>query len=223
MSDFRKLVVFGNGPAARMAHYYFDRDSEYEVAAFAVDRAYLGGAEEHLGLPLVPFEEVAERYPPSGHDLFVAMGYARMNRARAEKYAEAKAKGYRLASYVSTSCTWLADDPPGDNTMVMEDNTIQPFVRIGSNVVLWSGNHVGHESVIGDHCFLTSHVVVSGFVRVGDYSFLGVNATIRDGVTLAPETLVGAGAVITRDTVERGVYVPPRSVLLDRRSDEIEI
>ena len=43
-----------------------------------------------------------------------------------------------------------------------------------------------HGSAIGDHAFLTSHVVVSGHVTIGPYSFLGVNSTLRDGIALAP-------------------------------------
>jgi len=44
-------------------------------------------------------------------------------------------------------------------------------------------------------------------VRIGPYCFIGANATFRDGVTVAPECIIGAGAVILKDTVERGVYI----------------
>jgi hypothetical protein len=50
-----------------------------------------------------------------------------------------------------------------------------------------------------------------------------VNATIRNGIILAPETVVGAGAIIMRDTVEKGVYVPKRAELFPKRSDQVEI
>jgi UDP-3-O-[3-hydroxymyristoyl] glucosamine N-acyltransferase len=105
----------------------------------------------------------------------------------------------------------------------MEDNTIQPFVRIGNNVTLWSGNHIGHDSTIGDHCFLASQIVVSGRVTVGPFSFIGVNATLRNAITIAPMTLIGAGAVIMADTVEGGVYLAPRATLVEKRSDQIKL
>src|SRR5438309_2581476 len=170
-----RLVIFGAGDIARLAHYYFTRDSEHEVVAFTVDQQYLG-AESFIDLPLIAFEEVVERYPPSDYKMFVALSYTRMNRVRAEKYARAKEYGYGLVSYVSSRCSFLTDYPVGDNCFILEDNTIQPFVRIGNDVTLWSGNHIGHDSVIEDHCFITSHVVVSGNVVVGSRSFIGVNA-----------------------------------------------
>jgi sugar O-acyltransferase (sialic acid O-acetyltransferase NeuD family) len=217
-----KVVIFGAGDIAKLAHYYFTHDSEHEVVAFTVDRDYLKG-DVFLDLPLVDFEEVVKRYPPGAHKMFVALSYAMMNKVRAEKYFKAKELGYELVSYLSSKCSFLTDEPVGDNCFILEDNTIQPFVRIGNNVTLWSGNHIGHESVIEDHCFISSHVVISGNVRVNQYCFIGVNSTIRNGITIAPETLIGAGATITKDTVEKGVYVPPRSDLLKLKSDEVEL
>ena len=217
-----KLVLFGTGDIARLAHGYFTRDSQHEVVAFAVDAEYLVD-RSFQGLPVVPFEEVTACYPPEGHAMFVALSYARMNRLRAEKFEAARRQGYELVSYVSSRCTFLSEHPVGENCFVLEDNTIQGGVRIGDDVTLWSGNHIGHDSTIEDHCFISSHVVVSGWVRVGSYSFLGVNATLRNSITIAPRTLVGAGAVILDDTVEGGVYVPNRARRLDRTSDDIEL
>lgn len=217
-----RLVIFGAGDIARLAHHYFTTDSPHEIAGFVVDGAYRT-ADTFLGLPLSDAESAASRYPPGEYAMFVALSYAKMNGLRAEKYAAMKAGGYRLESYVSTRCSYLAQAPPGDNCFILEDNTVQPFVTIGSNVTLWSGNHIGHDAVIEDHCFITSHVVVSGYVRVGARSFLGVNATLRNSITLGEQTLVGAGAIIMKDTAPRSVYLPERAKLFQKTSDEIEL
>ena len=75
-------------------------------------------------------------------------------------------------------------------------------MTIGDNVVLWSGNHIGHHSKIGDHCFVSSHVVVSGFVDVGPNCFLGVNAAIGNNVRIGADCLVGAGATVVKDIAD---------------------
>jgi len=217
-----KLVLFGTGDAARLALYYFTRDSEHEVVAFTVDREY-ANADNFQELPLVGFDDVVKSYPSRDYKMFVAMGYSKMNRMRAEKYSAAKNKGYDLVSYVSSRCSFLTDFPVGDNCFILEDNTIQPFVRIGNNVTLWSGNHIGHDSVIEDHCFLASHIVVSGHCHIHPYCFIGVNATLRNSITIAEGTLIGAGAVIMKDTSEQGVYLPERAKLFSKNSSEIEL
>ena len=214
-----KLIIFGTGDIARLAHHYFTPDSAHEVVAFTVDRDFKT-ADEFIGLPVCAAEDVVSRYPPAEFRMFVALSYARMNQLRAAKYAAMKAAGYTLESYVSSRCTYLGA-PPGDNCFILEDNTVQPFVTIGSDVTLWSGNHIGHDSVIEDHCFISSHVVVSGHVRVGEYSFIGVNATLRNSITIAPQTLIGAGAIVMKNTRPKQVYLPERAKLFAKDSDEV--
>jgi sugar O-acyltransferase (sialic acid O-acetyltransferase NeuD family) len=199
------VVVFGLGDFARIARVYLDEDSPHEVKAFTVHERYRE-ADELEGLPVVPFERVQETHPPGAFEMLVAIGFSRVNEARAEIYGECKAKGYGLVTYVSSRAMRIGEVKLGDNCFVFEGNVLQPNVRIGDDVVLWSGNHIGHDATIGDHCFVASHVVVSGNVVIGDRCFLGVNATVRDGVRLAPRCVIGAGALIMKDTEEGGVY-----------------
>ncbi|MFZ4289095.1 acetyltransferase [Variovorax sp. HJSM1_2] len=202
----KKLVIFGTGDIAQLAHRSFRLDSDYQVVAFTVDSTFIHESQ-FCELPLVAFEEVVERYPPADYEMFVAIGYSKLNALRKEKYTHAKAMGYRLASYVSSAATVLNDGAIGENCFIFEDNTIQPFVQIGNNVMLWSGNHIGHHSVIGDHCFLASHVVVSGGVQLGVQCFVGVNATLRDRIKIGDRCVIGAGALILSDAEADGVYL----------------
>jgi len=202
----KKLVIFGLTDAAELAHYYFKTDSDFEVVAFTVDEAFRK-VDTFCGLPVVPFERVTETHSPATHHLFVALGYSKLNQVRKEKYSAAKALGYALPSYVSSRATVLNDGRIGDNCFILEDNTIQPFVVIGNNVTLWSGNHIGHHSVIHDHCFLASHIVVSGRVEIGSACFIGVNATLRDHITVGENTVVGAGTLLLASAEAAGVYI----------------
>ena len=202
----RRLVVFGSGDIAELAHFYFSTDSEYQVEAFTVDAEYLT-TDSFCDLPVVPFEDVTRCYPPTDFDFFVALSYSKLNAVRKEKYLAAKALGYRLASYVSSHATVLNQGRIGDNCFIFEDNTVQPFVTIGCNVTLWSGNHIGHHSTIGDHSFVSSHVVVSGGVTVGEQCFLGVNSTLRDHITVGDRCVVGAGVLLLKSAEADGLYI----------------
>ena len=217
-----KIIIFGTGDIAQIANYYFDIDSKYEVVAFTIDSAYIK-QNEFEGKQVIAFENIATTHPPAEYKMFIALSYAKMNTVREAKYHEAKAKGYELVSYISSRCSYLSQFPCGDNCFIFEDNTIQPFVKIGSNVTLWSGNHIGHHSEIKDHNFVSSHVVISGHCVIESYCFLGVNSTLAHNVILAQKTLLGAGAVIAKNTEEGGIYVPPRTVKLEKKSDEITL
>jgi sugar O-acyltransferase (sialic acid O-acetyltransferase NeuD family) len=203
----QQIIVFGTGEIAELADFYFAHDSACEVVAFTVDEAFLKQTEFH-GRPVVPFEQAAEQYPPDRFGFFVAVSYARLNAVRTEKVAAARAKGYRPASYLSSRATVFPGFAPKENCFILEDNTIQPFASIGANVTLWSGNHIGHHSVIEDDVFLASQVVVSGGVRIGQGSFVGVNVTIRDHVTIGKQCVLGAGALVLEDQPDFSVVAP---------------
>ena len=218
----KNLIIFGVGPLAQIAKDYFQDDSEYNVVAFTLDSDYIEDRifEEY---PVVPFDKIEESYDPLDYEMFIAVGYAQMNKFRESKYNEAKNKGYTLASYISSKCSFLSKEKCGDNCFIFEDNTIQPYVEIGDNVILWSGNHIGHHTVVKDHNFISSHVVISGHCTIEANCFLGVNATVGDKIIIAKGSLLGAGVVISKDTEENGVYVAPRAIKLEKSSEQIEL
>lgn len=218
----KQLIIFGTGDIAQIANDYFERDSDYEIACFCVDNAYRKG-NTYLNRPLVDFERIEEVYPPNEFDLFVALSYAEMNKLRERKFNEAIAKGYYLPNYVSPKCNFLSKFNCGMNCFILEDNTIQPYVRIGDNVTIWSGNHIGHHSVIESHNFISSHVVISGHCHIESNCFLGVNSTLAHQVRIATECIIGAGAVISKSTDSQGVYVAPRSVKLEKISSAFKL
>lgn len=201
----KKVVIFGTGDFARVAAVYLREDSPHEVAAFTVHE---NRRADHrlLGLDVVPFETIERTHPPDQFAMFAAVGFKRINRARAEIYAQCKTKGYELISYINSKAIQWGEVSIGDNCFIFENNVIQPFVRIGNDVIIWSGNHIGHDSSIGDHCFIASHAVISGNVKIGSHCFIGVNATFRDGITVAPDCVIGAGALILKDTNPGEVY-----------------
>lgn len=194
----KKLIIFGDSAFAEIAYEYFQKDSTYEVVAFTVNKEYLI-KDSLFDLPVIAFENIQELYPPSQYELFIALVYNKLNRVRISKYNEAKTMGYKLASYISSRAFVWDNVHIGDNTFIFEDNTIQPFVKVGSNIVIWSGNHIGHHSEIKDHNFISSHVVISGFVEIQESCFLGVNSTFQNNISIGKDSLIGAGALITKN------------------------
>jgi sugar O-acyltransferase (sialic acid O-acetyltransferase NeuD family) len=203
----KDLVIFGTGPIAELAALYFHEDAGRRVVAFTVDAAYRQEAT-WLDRPLVAFEQVEEAFSPSAHDLFVAVSYTGLNKLRRARVDAAKAKGYNIAHYVSSRATRFSTFAPDENQFILEDNTIQPFARIGRNVTLWSGNHIGHHSEIADDTFIASHVVVSGGVNIGPRCFVGVNVTIRDHVRIGADCVLGAGSLVLKDIPDGSVLSP---------------
>ncbi|MBF0318710.1 MAG: acetyltransferase [Nitrospirae bacterium] len=216
MAQEKKLIIVGTSAFAEVAYEYFTHDSPYDVVAFSVERNFIQ-ADEMFGVPVVPFEELQIRYNADEHYVFAAISYTRRNKLRTRLYREAKAKGFLIASYISSRAFVWRNAAIGEHCFIFEDNTIQPFVKIGDNVIIWSGNHIGHHSVIGDNCFISSHVVISGFCNVGESCFFGVNSTIANNINIAEDCIIGAGTTILQDTAKGDVYKANASTLLTRK------
>ncbi|GAB4352955.1 MAG: acetyltransferase [Kiloniellaceae bacterium] len=213
-----KLVIFGSAEIAELALFYFTHDSDWEVVAFTVDDDYVK-EDSFQGLPLLGFSEAQKRFPAGDYAMHVALSYNKLNQLREAKYNAAKAAGYCLPSYVcSRSVTW-PDLSVGDNCFILENQTIQPTVKIGNNVMIWSGNHLGHGTQIRDHVYIASHVCISGHCVIGERTFMGVNCTTADFVKVGKDCFITMDASITRDLPDGAVILgaPPTVMEADDR------
>jgi sugar O-acyltransferase (sialic acid O-acetyltransferase NeuD family) len=200
----KDVVLFGAGDFARVASVYLDRDSERKVVGFTVHEAFR--TEPALrGKPVIPFEKLRVEYPPSQIDMFVAVGFRNLNKARAEIYQACKALGYSLITYINSKANLWGEVEMGDNVFILENVTLQPFVRIGCDTLIWSGSFIGHDSTIGSHCFVGPSAAVAGNSAVGDHCFIGINATIRDHVRIGARSVIGAGGLVLTDVAEQSV------------------
>lgn len=140
---------------------------------------------------LVPYEDVV---PRKGLDAIVGIGCSDL-RLRVLAFDELAAAG--------------AIDEPG--TVVFPGGRVGTNVRIGRNVVIYSGAVVEHDSTIGDHAWLSPGVILCGNVTVQARAFLGAGAIVLPGVTIGEAARIGAGAVIHGDVRAGATVYGPRS------------
>ena len=89
------VIIFGTGRFAEVVYCYLEHDSPHKVAAFTASNSEVNERRK-MGLPLVPFEEIEEHFPPGTHKMFIAVGYNKVNQVRAKFYHQAQKKGYDL-------------------------------------------------------------------------------------------------------------------------------
>jgi sugar O-acyltransferase (sialic acid O-acetyltransferase NeuD family) len=216
----QEIVIFGSGELAEVVSYYFENEGGRSVAGFVVDDEFVNESK-FCGRSLVGTSELNKTYDPGEYDAFVATGYSGMNSFRATKCEQLRKLGYNLASFISNKSIIAKNVIYGDNCLILEHNTVQPFTAIGNNVFLWSGNHIGHHSSIGPNSFVSSHCVVSGGVKLGKNVFLGVNCAIADHVEVGDFSLVSAGALVTSDVAEGSVIIASQSRVASVKSHQI--
>ena len=216
MTEKARLVIYGNGNMARMLFHFVNQT--HEVAGFCVDESCIEETEIE-GLPVVPFEEVEQHFPPESHEMLIAVGFADMNEIRAAKYNEAKAKGYRLASYIHPSASVAANVQVGENAIILESVSIHPYSTLGNNVFISSNTNLGHGCKIGDHCWINAGVSIGGDTALESQCFMGVNASASHELSLGQKTFIGANTFIAHSTEPGDVYLPQEGRKFRMNSD----
>jgi sugar O-acyltransferase (sialic acid O-acetyltransferase NeuD family) len=215
-----KVVLFGTSAGTRTTHFALSRDPAYEVVAFTVDRDYIR-EKEFCGLPVLPFEDIQTLRPPDTHKMMVAIYASRMNQTRAEKYSQAKRKGYTLITYIHPRAVVAPGVAVGDNCFISEGAICRPYLKIENDVFVMPGAILGHDTVVGEHCFIGNGAVVMGMVTLEPNCFIGPNATILENLTVGRESLIGGGVVLQESTKEKEVWKAAAPVRLALTSDKL--
>ncbi|HET9361696.1 MAG TPA: acetyltransferase [Vicinamibacterales bacterium] len=202
-STGRKLIIVGAGETAQIAYEYFTHDSPHAVIAFTVEGEYLT-TRELYGLPVIPLDTLVERYPPDQFGAYVAISYNSLNRVRRRLFGLVKDMGFRCESYVSSRALVWPNVAVGENCFVFESCVVQHHAQLGNDITMWAGATIAHRSVIGNDCFIASGAVINGLTRVGERCFIGANSSIADQISIADDSVIGMGAVVTQSIEEPG-------------------
>ena len=99
-------------------------------------------------------------------------------------------------------------------TVLGDDNTIREYVtvsrgtaggggvtRIGSNCLLMASVHIGHDSLVGNHCILANAATLAGHVVIEDYATVGAFSPVHQHCTVGTYAFIGGGTIVTQDVL----------------------
>ena len=85
--------------------------------------------------------------------------------------------------------------------------------RVGDDVLIMTGAHVGHDAQIGDRVILVNHVAVAGHCVLGDDVIVGGLSGIHQWVRIGQGAIIGAVTMVTNDVIPYGLVQGPRGEL----------
>lgn len=94
----------------------------------------------------------------------------------------------------------------GDNNVIREGVTIhrgtiqdRSETTLGDHNLLMAYVHVGHDSVIGNHCILVNNAALAGHVHVGDWAILSGYTLVHQFCHIGAHSFSGMGTAIGKD------------------------
>lgn len=140
-------------------------------------------------------------------DFVVTVGFVKNPSTRIRLFNKVKNTGGRLASIIASSANVSKYATMGEGTVVMHHAFVNAGARIGDNVIINTFANIEHDVVIGAHSHISTGAMVNGCAHIGQSCFIGSQVVIANNVIVADDVIIGAGAVVTKNIEESGVYV----------------
>ena len=214
----KKIVICGTGEFSDIVTDLMERVLQGTVAAYVLDDEYITSSE-YNGKPVIALSKLKEEYPPEEYDAAIGFVGREMFNQRERVFHLLRNWGYKLENLIHPSAI-LSTEHIGCGNIIFENCVLGFHVQFGSGNIMWPLSAINHHGIIGDFNNISPGVSTSGDVTIGSHCFLGNNSTYKNKVMVADYTYVGAGAYIAGDTEAYSVYVPERSIRLDKKSTD---
>ena len=191
-----------------------------KVIAFTIDSKYKK-SEEFCGLPIYPFEQLEQYIDVTNTEILLTIGYNNMNQLRKVKYEECKSRGFMVHTYISQKAI-VYSDKIGEGCIIMPGVYIGPFCMLGNCNIIKACCSLPHHINIGNFNWIAGGCSYGGDVLQGNNCFVGIGSTIRNGISIADKTFVGAHSYLSSDSIYEGAYVgSPAKIISGKKSVEI--
>ena len=126
---------------------------------------------------------------------------------RAAIFESLRIDASRLATVIHPKAVISPLAQIGINVLIMAGVVVTANAVIGDHTVILPNSVVHHDSVIGAYTLVAANVTIAGNVRIGPNCYLGASSSLKNGITLPAESLVGIGANVIQSFPEPCVLV----------------
>lgn len=203
----KDFVIFGNGGFADLIYYYLKSDTPFfkNLKAFVISKEYI--QEKNLnGLSVLEENNFIKNFEPKNTIIVMGIGYINLNKVREKIFLKYKNKGYNFFNYLSSNANIEINEFNFEGVSIFSSCIVQPYTKIGSNVIIRNNCNISHHCNIEDGVFLSNNVCTGGKVVIGKNSFIGLSTIIIDNTKIGINNFISAGSLVTTSTKNDGVY-----------------
>ena len=193
-----KLALFGYGGHAREVASQINK-----IVKFFVDDEYVN---EHTH-PISSFD-------PITHSMMVAVADPK-ERA---KIINRLPKETKYFTFIHPTVLVMDKDTIkiGEGSFIGAYSILTTNIKLGDHAILNRGNHIGHDSVIGNYFSAMPGSIVSGNVTIGEKVYMGNNSSVREKIHISSDVIIGANSTVVKNIITSGTYVGVPSKFLKK-------
>jgi len=188
-----KLLILGAGGHGKVVSEISQLMKQWEEIAFLDDREDIS---EVLGIPIVGKLADLPVLRSEYEYAFVAIG---SNTARLKWTEKLNHHGFKIPILIHPSSTVSTKSSIEEGTVIMAGAVINPDARIGRGCIINTASTIDHDCILqaGVHTSPGTHI--GGTVKIGERTWICIGATIINNIDIGYDSVIAAGAVVTRD------------------------
>ena len=204
----RKLIIIGAGGHGRVVADCAQQQGKYSQIVFLDD--CFDERKENSEWQVVGSVKDFPQYIDEA-DFIVAFGNNRLRKDLLEQLRKAKAN---IVSLIHPSAVVSPHTFIGKGVVVFANAVINIGASIADGCIINTAATVDHDCELHQCIHVSPGANIAGGVHIAQLSWIGIGSTIVECITLADNTQVGAGAVITQSTQANSLYlgVPAKRV-----------
>ncbi|MBE9468635.1 MAG: acetyltransferase [Bacteroidetes bacterium] len=201
----KTLAIIGSGDLGQLIAHHAINDNHFEDIVF-FDDFKTNSENMPYGEIIGKTSDILKAFEGNVFDeLIIGIGYKHFD-AR-QNFFELYNSKIPFATIIHTSCYLDSTVKIGKGSFILPGCVFDKDVVIGNNIVCNISVSLSHDSEIQNHSFLGPNVSIAGFVTVKSRCMIGINSTIIDNITIADDIVIGGGAVVTKNLIQKGLYV----------------
>ena len=195
-----KLLIIGASGQGKDAVDIAIKMKKWETIAFLDDNETV---KTCMGLPIIGRIDDSFRYKEEA-DFFVAIGNNSMREKIQEKL---KLDHFSIVSLIHPGSTIGMDTEIGRGTIIKAGAVINSATKIGSGCIINTNSTIAHDNLIEDYIHISPGANLGGTVRIGKRSWICINSTVINNISICNDCKIGAGTVVVKDITVPGTYV----------------
>ena len=183
-----KLALFGYGGHAREVAVQINKP-----VTFFVDDEYVN----EFTRPITSFN-------PEEYHMMIAVAEP----SERKKIVKKLPSNTEYFTFIHPTALIMGDDISiGEGSFIGAYSILTTNIKLGKHSILNRGNHIGHDSNIGDYFSSMPGAIVSGNVFVGEQVYLGTNSSVREKIQITSNVKIGANSTVVKNIITGGTYV----------------
>lgn len=216
----KKLILVGGGGHCKVVLSQIKKLKEFEVVGIVDNYKPVGSSINGVNI-IGTDEDLPKFYKEGIIYALITVGSVQDNSKRYNLFKLVKDIGYSLPIIISPTAIIDETVKIGEGTVIMPNCIVDANSYIGENCIINSNTTIGHDCVINNNCHIAPGVNIAGSVEIEELSFIGIGATIIQGIKIGKNVTIGAGSIVSKNIFNNMITVGYPAKVIKIKENEI--